>query len=199
MRHERAPAEILIAALAKRQHGVVMLGDLEAAGLTRDGVKRRVAAGRLHRIHRGVYAVGHRGLADEGRWIAAVLACGEGAVLSHRSAAQLWRLLDPDPGPVDVSVPTRCGRRRRSGIRIHRPRAISVEATTRRRGIPVTTPARTIRDLRRVASGAVVRRALRQAEYLGLDLAELETDGTRSGLEAAVLLCVGATAYPRPR
>ena len=78
--------------VAAKQHGLVTLTQLMEAGLSRSGVKRRVAAGRLHRIHRAVYAVGHRGLSNEGRWMAAVLACGPSAVLSHRAAAEHWAM-----------------------------------------------------------------------------------------------------------
>jgi hypothetical protein len=76
------------------------------AGLTQDAVKRRISAGRLHRIHRGVYAVGHSGLSHEGTWMAAVLACGAGAVLSHRSGAELWGLLPVRHGLIEVTIAT---------------------------------------------------------------------------------------------
>src|SRR5207247_11204601 len=100
MRDKRVEGpDAAIARIAARQHGVVTVGQLRAAGLDRNAVGRRLAAGRLHRVYRGVYAVGHAGLSDEGRWTAAVLACGEGAVLSHRSAAELLRLLEPADGP----------------------------------------------------------------------------------------------------
>ena len=107
-----------IARIAGRQHGVLSLTQLSDCGVDPSGVKRRVAAGRLHRIHRGVYAVGHVALSDEGRWMAAVLACGESAVLSHQSAARLWGILPasrpgqsgPARGFVDVTVPGNGGR-----------------------------------------------------------------------------------------
>jgi hypothetical protein len=82
-----APPDRRVAELSGRQWGVVALAQLRAAGLSDDAVQRRVRAGRLHRLHHGVYAVGHTVLKREGRWLAAVLACGDGAVLSHRSAA----------------------------------------------------------------------------------------------------------------
>ena len=78
-----------IARIAARQHGVVRYDQLRWAGLVPSAITRRVRSGRLHRLHRGVYAVGHTDLTREGKWIAAVFACGEGAVLSHESAAHL--------------------------------------------------------------------------------------------------------------
>src|SRR5205807_2497629 len=96
-----------IAARAARQHGVVSLGDLRALGVGQDAVDYRARQGRLHRIHPGVYAVGHASLTARGRWLAAVWACGPRAVLSHWSAAALWDLL-PEPGTiVHVTTPNR--------------------------------------------------------------------------------------------
>ena len=91
-------------------------------GFARRTIAGRTRAGRLHRLHQGIYAVGQPSLSDRGRWIAAVLADGAGAILSHASAAALWGFLEPRPGPVDISLPSRAGRRRRDGIRIHRTR-----------------------------------------------------------------------------
>jgi predicted transcriptional regulator of viral defense system len=90
MRRQDATADEVIAVIAARQHGVVAIRQAVGAGVSVDSVLRRARAGRLHRIHRGVYAVGHPGLSIGGRWTAAVLACGEGAVLSHAAAAALW-------------------------------------------------------------------------------------------------------------
>ncbi len=120
MRTQLAKPDAVIAGIAARQHGVLTFAQLVGAGLSRGAIARRAAAGRLHRVHRGVYAVGHVGLSNEGRWMAAVLVCGLGAVLSHRSAAELWTLLGPAGGLIDVTVPTVNGRGRRSGLRIHR-------------------------------------------------------------------------------
>jgi hypothetical protein len=127
---------------------------------------------------------GYRPLSWESRWMAAVLACGAEAALSHLSAAYLWRLLDPRQGPIDVCVRSSAGRGRRDGIRIHRFASLQSSEVTQRRGIPVTTPARTIDDLRGIATEAQLRRAIRQAEMFGLrtDL-EGTTDPTRSELE----------------
>ena len=131
--------------------------------------------------------------------MAAVLACGDGAVISHRSAASLWGLLDPRGGPVDVSIQGTPGRKRRAGIRLHRCQSLASGLTTRRRGIPVTTPARTIADLRRMASAAELRRAIRQAGVLGLDPGPgVKADGTRSELERRFLLLCQRHRLPPP-
>jgi very-short-patch-repair endonuclease len=173
----------VIAAIASRQHGIVTAAQLTTSGLGKDGIYRRARAGRLHRMHRGIYAVGHRGLGNEGRWMAAALALGEGAVLSHRSAAELWALLPPSQGAVDVAVPCGGGRETRSGIRIHRSPSLQKDATTIRNRIAVTTPARTLVDLRGAVSAAEFRRAVRQAEVFGYGLGGVEADHTRSELE----------------
>jgi Transcriptional regulator, AbiEi antitoxin len=96
-----------IAAIVARPHGVLSLTQLIDAGATRCSIERRVEAGRLHRLHRGVYAVGHQALSHRGRWLPAVLACGKGAALSHTDAAALWHLIPParHPDPVHISVP----------------------------------------------------------------------------------------------
>lgn len=155
--------------------------------------------GRLHRLHRGVYAVGHRGLSLEGRWTAAVLACGAGAVLSHGAAAVHWGLLRPLSGPIDVSVATNAGRAERTGIRLHRRPALHAADVTRHRGIPVTTPARTVADLPGALPSRLARRARRQAEVLGLPLgSELRSDRTRSDLERDFLRLCGRHRLPPP-
>jgi very-short-patch-repair endonuclease len=121
-------------------------------------------------------------------------------VLSHRSAAALWGLLTPGEGPVEVSVSGSGGRKRRSGIHLRRCPTLTVEQRTRRRGIPVTTPARTIIDIRRSLSRREVRQAVRQAEVLGLSIGEApEQDRTRSELEHIFLrLCI-RNGLPQPR
>jgi very-short-patch-repair endonuclease len=198
-----APVDLAIAETARAQHGVVTTRQLVKAGLTRAAISKRVAAGRLFRLHQGVYAVGHDALNWESRWMAAVLAYGDGAVLSHASAAALWGLLRPVDGPIDVSVMTHGGRKRRQGIRVHRCPSLAgaplptrglqrrqTSQVTKRHGIPVTTPARTVCDLRRTLPPQLVRRAIRQAEFMGLSLAGIETDRTRSDLEGDFLrLC----------
>src|SRR5947208_1562785 len=125
-----------MAELAKRQHGVIAAAQLYSLGFSESQVRSRAQAGWLHALHRGVYAVGHTSLTQEGVWIAAVLACGPGAALSHAHAAGLWSLRPgPEGGPIDVTLPTRAGRRRRPGIRVHRPRLIHADEITTRRGI----------------------------------------------------------------
>lgn len=179
-----------IARIAVAQHGVVTSRQLVATGLSREAVRKRAAAGRLHRIHRGVYAVGHLGLDRHGHWMAAVLACGEGAVLSHISAAVLWELLKPSRGPIHVTSPSSNGRSRRLGIVLHRSPSLATNAQPAqvidRHGIPVTAPQRTIDDLRGSVAPYLVRRAIRQAELAGLrldDITASETKRTRSDLE----------------
>jgi predicted transcriptional regulator of viral defense system len=177
MAEELDPPDRAIARIAARQHGVASIRQLHAAGLSGNSVLNRIRAGRLHRIHRGVYAVGYRGASHQSRWMAAVLACGAGAALSHRSAAAHWGLLPPVDGRVDVSVSTRGGRAARVGIRLHRSRSLTSALVVKREGIPVTTPARTIADLRRVAPAWQWRRAVRQAEIRGLKLEHEALDG----------------------
>src|ERR1044072_6372187 len=109
MRNLASPADRRLSDLAARQHGVVSAAQLRALGWDRWAVRRRIETGRLHRLYRGVYAVGHTVLRREARWLAAVLACGEGAVLSHRSAAELWGLYPSAAARVDVAVPRTSG------------------------------------------------------------------------------------------
>jgi predicted transcriptional regulator of viral defense system len=112
-----SPPDWRVAKLAARQWGVVSVVQLRAAGLSKDAVQRRVRAGRLHRVHHGAYAVGHTVLKREGRWLAAVLACGDGAVLSHRSGAAHWGLLRSEATRTDVTTPRR--RAANATIRLH--------------------------------------------------------------------------------
>lgn len=162
-----------IAALAGGQGGVVARRQLLALGLSPDAVERRIRAGRLHPIHRGVYSVGHRVLGPTGRWWAAILACAPGAALSHVSAAAAWDLRRSAAGRIDVTVAGR-ERIRRRGIRVHRPRRIEPDETTTCAGIPITTPTRTILDLAATGlCGRPLEAVLDRAEVRGiLDFAE---------------------------
>jgi very-short-patch-repair endonuclease len=123
------------------------LDQLLWAGLSRHAVKRRVQAGRLHRLYRGVYAVGHTNLSREGKWIAAVFACGPEAALSHDSAAHLWKFSPTSPPYAHVTVPDHGGRSKRTGIVLHRSATLTKNDVTCRHNIPATTPARTRQDM----------------------------------------------------
>ena len=125
-------------------------------------VRRR----RLHVVHRGVYAVGHRALRKEGRRLAAVLACGPGAVLSHRSAAAHWELLPTDQARIDVTAPR--SRDGGPGIRLHTSRSLDDNDTATHEGIPITSIARTLLDLAATVRPGRLERALAQAERLQL-------------------------------
>jgi very-short-patch-repair endonuclease len=159
----RSPlADAAISALAAAQHGVLARRQLLAEGVTADAIKGRVRAGRLVRMYRGVYAAGHSELTLDGQWMAAVLACGPGAALSHRAAAALWCLRPAWRHWLEVSAP---GHVRVPGVITHRVR--TMEATTHQ-GIPVTTVARTLTDLADVTSPRILRQVLDQAEILRL-------------------------------
>jgi very-short-patch-repair endonuclease len=163
-----------IAALAGRQHGVVARRQLRALGLSEQAIERRLRAGRLHLLHRGVYAVGHRVLSRRGLWMAAVLACGPDAVLSHAAAAALWDVRASGGVRIDVTV-LGAGGRSRAPLRIHRRPTLRPEETSVHDGIPVTTPARTLLDLAATLTPRQLERALDQTEVLRLfDLASFD-------------------------
>lgn len=163
-----------IAALAERQHGVVAHRQLLALGLNEDAVDYRLLVGRLHAVHRGIYAVGHRNLTKAGRWMAAVSACGPTAVLSHRDAAALWLIRRDSRSLIEVTAPGR-SRHARPGIVVHRPRRFEPDERTEIDGIPVTTVARTLLDLAGTLSLERLTRAWDESVRLGVfDLADLE-------------------------
>ena len=132
-----------IGRLADRQHGVVATWQLLALGLTQDDIDYRARVGRLHRIHRGVYSVGYRTLTPKGHRMAAVLAYGPDAVLSHRSAAAHWEI---GPGFWKIEVSTPRSMRSRKGTRVHQA-ILHPEDITIHDGIPITSVARMILDL----------------------------------------------------
>ncbi len=132
-----------ISALAARQHGIVTITQL-LEHVSETTVRRWVAGGRLHRVHRGVYAVGHAGLSREGRWMAAVLGAGEDAALSHLSVAECWRVSRWPCDAIDV-LSTR--RRTLAGVRVHTVRSLDERDVTTWNGIRVTTVARMLVDL----------------------------------------------------
>lgn len=154
-----------IVELAARQHGVVALRQLEEIGVSRARLRTQLGRGWLRRVHVGVYAVAGRPLSHRGRWLAAVLAGGPAAVLSHGDAAALWRIADPSPPPAHVTVRGPGGRGRRAGLRIHRRAGLPADETTVRDGIAVTTPARTILDLASLLPRRRLERAIDEAEY----------------------------------
>lgn len=161
-----------LAGLAERQHGVVAREQLLALGLGPGAIEHRLRRGRLHRVHRGVYALGHRVLSRKARLMAAVLAAGPGALLSHRSAAEAWGLLAS--GRRRPEVIARTGRRAGPGVEVHHC-ALEEDERTALNAIPVTTVSRTLLDLAAVVPRQRLERALREAEVRRLgDSASLE-------------------------
>jgi very-short-patch-repair endonuclease len=139
----------------------VCAAPLGAAGLTKDGIQRRLKSGRLHRLHRGVYAVGHVALTQRSWELAAVLACGPDAVLSHRSAGRLWGLVRSAPA-IEVTAPR--SREARAGLVLHRSRRLDPDDRATRNAIPVTSVARTLVDLAEVLSTPRLADAVHEAE-----------------------------------
>jgi hypothetical protein len=183
---------------------VLSVAELRACGLSADAILTRVRRGNLHPLHRGVYAVGHRNVTTEGRFIAAVKACGEHAVLSHYCAACHHGWLGYRGRPVDVTAPTK---RTRPTIKTHRSEVIERIVV---RQIPVTPRIRTIIDLARVEPEDVVKRALRQARFTEAELellprcgllgriVDLSTAPTASGNEDVVLDLVLKAGFEHP-
>jgi len=213
------PPDARIAWIAARQHGVVAHEQLLVAGLSPAGVRRRVDAGWLHRLHRGVFAVGHLALTDRGRWAAAVLAGGSGAVLSHRSAGALWGLMAEVP-TLDITVPGR-HRAAQPGVVLHANR-LGSRHVTRIDGLPTTSLPRTLLDLAEVLTlSALVQCIDRTGNHLRPDdLSSMINDHhgrhglkplrealmrtrpqdvlTRSELERRALKLVATTGLPEP-
>jgi very-short-patch-repair endonuclease len=194
-----------IAQVAARQHGVITLAQLEQGGIHRRGREIRLKRGRLHPLHRAVFAVGHTGLSREGHWMAAVLAVGPDAFLSHTSAGALWGIVGSRKRPssrsveLPVHVTVRNHSESRRGIRVHRSRTLGPGQTTIQLGIPVTTPSRTLHDLRRTLPRPQFAAALREAEVLRLSVApKLEPDHTRSELESRFLALCRRHRIPQP-
>jgi very-short-patch-repair endonuclease len=181
--------------VATAQQGVISRRQLLDAGWNGSAIDRRVAAGRLIVLFRGVYAVGHAAVTPRGWCRAALLAVGPDAVLSHRSAAYLWALLDP-PDAVHVTVPRKL--RSRPGLVIHHA-ALEPHDTAIRDGLPLTSAVRTLHDLRNDRLHGIARR---EAQIAGL--IPPQTRGavtalpTRSELERALLRIVDAAGLPRP-
>jgi very-short-patch-repair endonuclease len=157
------PRRRKLALLAEKQHEVVARWQLALLGFTRHEIQHLVRQGVLHRLFPGVFTVGSRHLTREGRWMAAVLACGEKAVLSHRSAIALWGLRPPRSGAIDVTDPTRC-HFGQPGIKVHRTRCLDPEDRAIRTGIPVTSVHRAILDFAETAPAQQVRLAIEMAD-----------------------------------
>src|SRR5215216_7005046 len=139
--------DLRVARLASEHWGVLSAAELRSCGLSYKAVEGRVANGQLHRLHRGVYAVGHPNVPLEGRFLAALKACGPTAVLSHFSAAALWDLIPWDGERLpQVTVQTTTTRTHRY-IKVHRSQTLGRDEVTRRHGIPTTNPERTLVDL----------------------------------------------------
>ena len=163
-----------IAALARTQHGYITRQQLLDLGLGARAIEYRVAIGRLISVYRGVYAVGHVPLGMEARAHAAVLACGTDAVLSHGSAASLWKYVRDWSAPLEVTAKSA---RRRPGITVHRVPTLTRKDVTRQLGVPVTSPARTVFDMAPRLGDKPLRRMMRDARLTHTlnrsDLAEL--------------------------
>ena len=153
--------------LSKRQHGVIARRQLLALGYSSEAIRHRISSGRLHPIRRGVYAVGRPSLDEHGRWIAAVLAGGDGAVLSHSSAAALWRIGDERRSEIELSLPSR-SHREVPGLRIHRRPSLYPRDTTTRHNIPITTPVQTLIDLALRLDHRGIERAINEADKYDL-------------------------------
>ena len=159
------PPDARVARLAAERDGVLSIHQLRRCGLDGDAVATRVRLGRLHRLYRGVYAVGHPGLTLRGRFRAAVLACGESAVLSHFAAAAFWGFWAWEERLIDVTI-SGSGTRDLRGVRAHRSRAVERDVLVRC-GMRVTTPARTLLDLAAVLPERALRSLVRRAEAQG--------------------------------
>lgn len=153
---------------------------LDELGLTPGAASRRAEAGRLHRVHRGVYAVGHTAFGRLGELHSALLVCGDSGVISHMTAAALWGLVDQVPTLIDVTVACETGRKI-DGIRCRRCRYPDEREITEHDGIVCTTPARTLIDLSGILGRSSLRAAVERAAYLGL----LDHDALVASLELA--------------
>lgn len=151
-----------IGELARQQHGVVGRDQLIALGMGEGAIESRLRRGRLHRFHRGVYVVGYRRINRKGRWMAAVLASGSRACLSHRSAARLWGLIPRGDEWVEVTSPPP-SRARRRGIVCHEG-VVAADERLEVDGIPVTSPFRTVFDLAAVLKLRELERVWHEAE-----------------------------------
>lgn len=151
--------------MAKGQYGVVSRRQLLETGLGKDAIQHRLGSGRLHGVYSGVYSVGHQVLPREGRWLAAVFASGDGAVLSHWSAASHWRIRPSSRSVIDVTTPAKS--RSWKGIRRHH-KALPSDEVVVEKGIPITSVPRTTFDLAATEPLDAVISMLREAEFHNL-------------------------------
>jgi very-short-patch-repair endonuclease len=165
--------------LAARQHGVIARWQLLRLAFTRKAIEHRLAKGRLHRVYPGVYAVGRPQLTRQGRWMAAVLACGAGAVLSHQSAAALSGLRNHGDARTHVSIPRNRNVRIR-GITVHRRHPAALADCTTHDRIPLTSPTRTLVDLAASLSPREIEGLINQADKLDL----IHPDYLRAALDS---------------
>jgi very-short-patch-repair endonuclease len=201
MRDKRRPLQreegrhLRLAQLAGRQHGVVSARQLGRLGYSRHAISRAAAQGRLVRIHRGVYAVGHANLTALGSHLAAVMACRPNAFLSHGSAAWLWGLLRR-PGPIHVTSTTR--RHRKDTLRVHHA-ALNEEDRAASEGIPVTSVARTLLDMAATLPPRRLDGLLERAEELRLlDIRAVESVLSRAATHPGLLSLRRAARLYRP-
>jgi very-short-patch-repair endonuclease len=157
------PLNAQLARLAALQHGVVTAKQLADHGLGRPGIAKRVERGTLHRVHRGVYAVGHPRLETKGLWMAAVLAAGKGAALASLSAAALWEISRWTPDEIFVIAPGH--KRSRTDFRLQTCRNLDRRDVTYEHGIPVTTVARTLVDLTEILDAPKLANVIHEAAY----------------------------------
>jgi very-short-patch-repair endonuclease len=181
VRQKGRTAEQILADLATNSHGVVRRAELLRAGISAGEIKQRLANGSLLRVHHGVYRVGHRARSVEADYLAAVKACGEGAVLAGRAAAHLWELIKGSPPPPEVLAPTQ---RRVDGVVVRRARRTEIGVTVIRRGIPVTPVPRTLVDLASQLPQQALARACHEAEVLH-DITPREVEQTLANLPNA--------------
>jgi very-short-patch-repair endonuclease len=146
---------------------VIVRRQLLALGFSAKAIKHRVSIGRLHPIYRGVYSVGRPSLTQHGRWMAAVLACGDGAVLSHSSAAALWRIGFELRSAIELSLPSQ-SHRKVPGLRIHRRPSLCSRDFTAEYGIPVTAPVRTLIDMALRLDRPGIERMINEADKYNL-------------------------------
>ena len=211
--------ESVIGVIATAQGGVIGVDQLHSLGLDDCAIRRRVEAGWLHPWLRGVYAVGHTRIGALGRRMAAVLACGDGTVISHQTAADAWDLLANASPTIHVSVPTPGGRKGHQSVRIHRRPHLPAASKTRLGPLPITTPEQTLLDIAVETSAIKLRKAIDRADDRRLldhtTLTSLATSGqrgaqklraaldrpsapTRSELEDAMVDLCDTHGIPRP-